>query len=48
MNDEYYCFKYDGQNFNRAVNQLYLLDSLEEKEEKLLQKIRQNKYILQI
>ncbi|MCW3111187.1 MAG: aminoglycoside phosphotransferase family protein [Segetibacter sp.] len=45
INDVYYGSKYEGQNFNRAVNQLYLLESLEEKEERLLQKIRQNKYI---
>lgn len=45
MNDVYYGSKYEGQNFNRAVNQLYLLDSLEEKEERLLEKIKQRKYI---
>lgn len=45
MNDVYYGSKYHGQNFNRAVNQLFLLDSLKEKEERLLEKIRQKKYI---
>lgn len=45
MNDVYYGSKYEGQNFNRAVNQLYLLNSLEDKEERLVEKIRQKKYI---
>jgi len=45
MNDVYYGSTYEVQNFNRAVNQLYLLDNLEEKEESLLQKIKQHKYI---
>jgi Ser/Thr protein kinase RdoA (MazF antagonist) len=40
MNDVYYGATYKGQNFNRAVNQLYLLKSLEEKEENLLKKIK--------
>ncbi len=31
--------KYEGQNFNRAINQLYLLERLEEKEELLLQRL---------
>jgi hypothetical protein len=46
MNDVYYGSAYEGQNFNRAVNQLYLLNNLEEKEEGLLQKIKQPKYII--
>ncbi len=45
MNEVYYGSKYEGQNFNRGVNQLYLLNSLKEKEERLFQKVRQNKYI---
>lgn len=44
MNDMYYGSKYEGQNFNRAINQLHLLESLEEKEEKLLQKIKRKQY----
>jgi thiamine kinase-like enzyme len=44
MNDVYYGAAYDGQNFNRAVNQLYLLKSLEEREQNLMQKIKQNKH----
>jgi thiamine kinase-like enzyme len=48
INDVYYGSKYEGQNFNRAVNQLYLLKSLEEKEEILLQKIKQNKNIFSV
>jgi len=44
-NDIYYGSSYDGQNFNRAVNQLVLLERLEEKEESLLQRIRQHKYV---
>jgi Ser/Thr protein kinase RdoA (MazF antagonist) len=39
VNDQYYGSTYEGQNLNRAINQLYLLRSLEEKEEKLQQKI---------
>jgi thiamine kinase-like enzyme len=44
MNDVYYGATYDGQNFNRAVNQLFLLKSLEELEQNLMQKVKQNKY----
>lgn len=43
-NDVYYGSKYEGQNFNRAVNQLCLLNRLEEKEEQLLLRIKQHKY----
>jgi Ser/Thr protein kinase RdoA (MazF antagonist) len=48
INDVYYGSKYEGQNFNRAVNQLYLLKSLEEKEETLLQKVKQKKSIFSL
>lgn len=44
-NDIYYGSSYEGQNFNRAINQLYLLERLEEKEESLLHRIKQHKYI---
>ncbi len=44
-NDVYYGSKYEGQNFNRAINQLNLLERLEEKEERLLHRIKQHKYI---
>ncbi|WP_018614174.1 phosphotransferase enzyme family protein [Segetibacter koreensis] len=44
-NDVYYGAKYEGQNFNRAINQLNLLQRLEEKEESLLQRTKQHKYI---
>lgn len=44
VNDVYYGAAYEGQNFNRAVNQLYLLKDLDEKEERLLQQVKQHKY----
>jgi len=34
-----------GKILTVGLNQLYLLNSLEEKEERLFQKVRQNKYI---
>lgn len=40
-NDVYYGSKYEGHNFIRAKNQLYLLDRLEEKEEQLLIRTKQ-------
>ncbi len=43
-NDVYYGSRYEGQNFNRAINQLSLLNRLEEKEEQLLLGIKQHKY----
>lgn len=47
-NDVYYGSKYEGHNLNRAINQLYLLERLEEKEEHLLHKIKQHKYIYDV
>ncbi len=38
--DVYYGSKYEGQNFIRAQNQLYLLNLLHEKEDKLLQRTK--------
>ncbi|MEJ7684927.1 MAG: phosphotransferase [Segetibacter sp.] len=43
--DIYYSSNYEGHNFMRAKNQLYLLDRLQEKEERLLKKARQPKFL---
>lgn len=43
--DVYYGSKYEGHNFIRAKNQLYLLDKLQEKEDKLLERTRLNKFL---
>ena len=42
--DVYYGSKYEGHNFVRAKNQLYLLDRLQEKEDQLLQRIKNAKF----
>jgi hypothetical protein len=43
-NDIYYGSKYEGHNLLRAKNQLYLLDRLQEKEERLLLRTKQQQY----
>lgn len=45
-NDVYYGSKYEGHNFVRAKNQLYLLERLVEKEEDLLLRTKQHTYFL--
>jgi hypothetical protein len=45
-NDVYYGSKYEGHNLVRTRNQLHLLNRLQEKEEHLLQRIKQHKYFL--
>lgn len=42
--DVYYGSKYEGHNFVRAKNQLYLLDRLQEKEEQLLLRTKQTTF----
>ncbi len=44
--DVYYGSKYEGHNFMRANNQLYLLDRLQEKEERLLERTKQQQYFV--
>jgi hypothetical protein len=44
--DVYYGSKYEGHNVTWANNQLYLLDRLQEKEERLLQRIKQKKFFV--
>lgn len=44
--DVYYGSKYEGHNFIRAKNQLYLLDRLQEKEDQLLLRTKQKRYFV--